>query len=144
MKINIEEFERSLKVINKNPSLFSEKFYENVFSLSPSLKNTFRNTDLSKQKLEFITGLNLIFTLRKSPDELSLFLENLGIRHVCYEVESDDYQIIEDALLITLKDTLEDLWDEKTQNSWKKLASHISAMMKKGAIKVNSWSNNEH
>lgn len=89
-----------LKVlINRAGEKLVDSFYHQVLEHSAELANIFRNTDLAEQKKRMKEGLEEILSLQAKDAELHEYLQDLGFRHLGYEVEESHYAIIRAALL---------------------------------------------
>ena len=92
------------KQLTERGSSFADGFYKFLFESSPQLAKMFRNTNLKEQKIRLIEGLIETLNLLNDPQEFNDYLENLGVRHIAYEVEAGHYPIVKDALIYALKE----------------------------------------
>ena len=129
-------FEKSLTLIGQDPDAFSTYFYHTVIDNSEELKNIFRNSDLKVQKVELVKGFLMIFSFLESSVGLKVFLQNLGVRHVCYEVKTHHYETIKACLLETLKHIHRTDWNDELESSWPEFIDFICEHMLTGASTV--------
>lgn len=136
MDLKKEQFLDTLELIGKRPDFFSAFFYERVAERMPEFKEIFRNTDLRLQRAEFIKGLLVIFSLYEDASELSTFLTELGTRHVCYEVRSEHYPQVKEALMDSLRELHGSTWNSKLEHNWEELMNYITQLMLQGSQRV--------
>ena len=138
MSLKKSQFLETLELIGKDPNSFADLFYQNIFKASPGLSQTFRNTDLRLQKAELIKGLIQIFAHIDNDEKLSDFLQELGLRHLCYEVKEQDYPLIERSLKKTVKEFHGNSWNESLEKYWDELLNLITHQMIIGSRQVRS------
>jgi hemoglobin-like flavoprotein len=136
MSSNNDKYHQALKYVGARPDEFCDIFYEHVANNMADFDNIFRNTDLKLQKLELAKGLFVISSLLDEQDELVSFLENLGARHVCYEVQYFHYPEIKKALLMALEEFYDHDWCIEVKNTWETLVDTVLDSMKSGAEKL--------
>lgn len=128
------------RLINDLKNFFCEKgqvivdaFYERLLSKSADLPESFRNTDLALQKERLLEGLNKILELNDEPEELTGYLQTLGVRHISYEVEAVHYQLVNEVLTEVLEKHSSDF---PQKIDWQAFSSAITRQMEAGAEDV--------
>ena len=124
------------KLIEVDGQLIVDEFYDSLLHASPDLAHIFRNSDLTEQKKRLKDGLESILALQTNPQELSHYLEDLGIRHIAYEVDAVHYPLVKEALVKALEN------HAKIENiSWPHFVDSIIEPMKHGAQNVKKVAN---
>ena len=121
-----------LKLMAEKGDLIADDVYT-FFQGSKELAGTLRNTDLAKQKKRLIEGLIKIINLSEENQELAEYLEELGIRHISYEVQDNHYPIIEDALVSVMRKHAREY---EIDFDWQSFGSMITETMRSGANKL--------
>ena len=84
-------------------SEFSKVFMSNLQITGPTLMTLFRQSKILDTGLEIFTFLTNVTSSLKSPEEISVRINELASRHADYKVNSDYFQPFEKALLSTIK-----------------------------------------
>ena len=129
-----------MKKIQNNLEKLVRVFYDDFFRKNPEIKSIFRNSQLEKQQIELKNGLELIFNIKDDTKKLDRFLEDLGIRHVTYEVTAKHYVDVKESLTYAFKQTYQDDYNSKLEKETSDLIDYICSKMLTGAKKVSSRS----
>ncbi len=105
-----------------------ELFYRRLFEIAPELRPMFK-TDIPQQSRKLMTVLIHIIANLDQLDILEEELKDLGQKHLDYQVESEHYDILEEALLWTFEKKLEKSWNEELKEAWQSAYQKISAAM---------------
>ncbi len=90
----------------------------------------FRNTNLSKQKGKLIEGVERIFELLDEDEKkLTRYLNDLGVRHICYEVTEKHYPVVKEVLLKAVKHVHQSEWNQEYENWWNALIAMMTDRM---------------
>lgn len=120
------------KLIN-NIDKFVEYFYRDFFENNKEIEAVFHNTDLKLQKDEMKSGLLRIIGKIDDPKNLNLYLQDLGVRHISYEVQPKHYVEVKESLLRSFKFIYESEWNEEREEEIRDLINHICEQMIIGA-----------
>jgi hemoglobin-like flavoprotein len=123
------------EVLN-NIDTFVDFFYKDFFEDTPEIEVIFRNTELKLQKEQLKLGLEKIFSLSEDREELDRYLNDLGVRHVAYEVTPVQYEFAKRSLMKAFRHTLKNSWNEELETRVGSLIEHICTVMHEGALKV--------
>ena len=104
-------------------------FYNRLFYRYPGLRPLFKE-DIRMQARKFTAHLSYLIKNLYDWKRIQLDIEELGKRHVSYEVKEEDYTYVQEALIYALKNHLKDEWDENTAQAWIKLYRMIAELMK--------------
>jgi hemoglobin-like flavoprotein len=80
-------------------------FYSRLFELDPALRGLFKH-DLANQAHSLMTMLQLAIEGLDAPEQFTHALHNLGVRHLDYGVQPEQYATMSAALLWTLEAAL--------------------------------------
>lgn len=109
-------------------------FYEALFSRAPHLKAMFRD-DLAGQGMKFMSTLDVIVRKLDNEEELASRYKGLGEMHAAIGVEVSDFEPMQEALIDTLRDALEDDFTPELEAAWRKAYAIVSAnMIRRGKI----------
>ena len=113
----------------------SAAFYEALFRHAPELRSMFRD-DLAGQGMKFMTTLDAIIQkLDDEEDAIEQFV-GLGATHRSLGVERAHFDVMEEALIDTLREALGDAFTAELEQAWRKAYEIVSAnMIRRGAIK---------
>lgn len=116
----------------QNLDLFAEFFYDHFFEQTFEISHIFRNTEIGKQKFEFKQSLRAILEYSNNLSDLDPYFEDLGIRHMCYEVTDRHYALAKSSFLYALEKTYSQQWDSDLEKNWTAIIDYISKQMKRG------------
>ena len=112
---------------------FVDFFYDDFFAKNKRIKAVFRNTDIKMQKNEMRLGLLTIIAQIDDQEHLSSYLQDLGLRHISYEVRIEDYAIVKESLLRAFKHIYKEEWNTETEKEFSDLVNYICEQMILGA-----------
>ena len=105
-----------------------EQFYAHLFSLAPHLRELF-TSDLKPQARKLMTILIHMIANLDNLDSIREELHELAQRHVDYQVEADHYELVGQALLLTMQESLSEQWTPTLADAWKAAYDAIAAAM---------------
>jgi len=132
MRLHLKDpavFERTRQIMGIHSKKFADFFYQELLSTHSELATVFRNTDLSKQKEKLIEGIDRIFMLLDDEKNLTGYLNDLGVRHICYEVTEKHYPVVREVLLKAVKHVHQSEWNQNYENWWNSLSMIITDQM---------------
>lgn len=133
MAIDLKTLEESKSILIENSDRFVDYFYDRLLEKAPDLAHIFRNTDLADQKAKLWEGMVQILDLIEEPADLKNYLNDLGLRHVCYEVQPQHYVLVREILLEAIEHVHGDQWSERFVGTWQAAVSLITHEMIAGA-----------
>lgn len=119
-----------VEVVDTHMETMVETFYYNLLKKNPDLVPAFSNGDIHKQKREFISALNTIFSLWVNEKALSLYLADLGVRHITRSVRNETYDIVIEELMLSLEAVHGALWTGHLKLTWRQTLNYIADSMK--------------
>lgn len=109
----------------KQDSMFSRKFYENLFFLKPKIKDYFMNTDWSHQEKALMRGLDFLIGFLDKKDNFSRTqIARLSKSHSSFglKIHPHDYYYWIEALILTTSQC-DHLWQKDFGYYWRECAS---------------------
>jgi hemoglobin-like flavoprotein len=110
-------------------------FYTRLFELDPALRPLFRG-DMQEQGRKLMAMLRLAVNGLNRLEELVPAVQDLGRRHVGYNVEAAHYDTVGAALLWTLAQGLGEAFTPTVEEAWTAAYTILSTTMKTAAAEV--------
>jgi|LNFM01.1.fsa_nt_gb hemoglobin-like flavoprotein len=107
-------------------------FYGRLFEREPGLRPMFRG-DIEAQGRKLMEMLTAVVENLDRAESLAPVLRAMGQRHAGYGVTDRHYDLVEQALLWALGQTLEADFDRETKAAWQAVIGQVSTVMKQGA-----------
>lgn len=107
---------------------FTERFYERLFELDPSLQALFQ-TPIRQQAGKLLNMLVFAVSHLEHWDETAHTLRDLGHRHIQYHVPVMAYETVGAALLDTLRQTLGASFTPAVQDAWVAAYTRMATQM---------------
>ena len=109
--------QHSFRKIAPHSETVAALFYQNLFTLDPSLRPMFRG-DLKVQGRKLMTMLAMVVAGLERLDQLLPTVKALGARHAGYGVEPEHYHTVAAALIQTLEQGLGMSFVEEVREAW--------------------------
>ena len=109
--------QQSFRKIAPHSETVAALFYQNLFTLDPSLRPMFKG-DLKVQGRKLMTMLAMVVAGLERLDQLLPTVSALGARHAGYGVEPEDYHTVAAALIQTLEQGLGMAFHEEVREAW--------------------------
>jgi hemoglobin-like flavoprotein len=110
-------------------------FYTRLFELDPALRPLFRG-DMQEQGRKLMAMLRLAVNGLNRLDQLVPAVQDLGRRHVGYNVEAAHYDTVGAALLWTLAQGLGEVFTPAVEAAWTEVYTVLATTMKAAAEEV--------
>lgn len=94
-------------------------FYDVLFERAPRLKDLFRD-DLAGQGMKFMTTLDLIVRHLHNEEGLADRFRRLGELHAAIGITQADFAPMEEALIDTMRDALQEAFTPEVEQAWRK------------------------
>ncbi len=141
----INRLQESWAKINSDSDIFVERFYAHLFELDPELKSLFHR-NMGRQGRKIMSMFTSAIEHLETPGEMIPPLMLAGERHAQYDVKPQDYETVNRALLMTLKESLGSDFSSEVEIVWQKAYRTIQNIMRRStqeAIKqINSGKTN--
>ncbi len=103
-------------------------FYDALFARAPHLKEMFRD-DLAGQGMKFMSTLDVILRKLDDEEELASRYQGLGDSHSAIGVHAADFAPMEEALIDTMRNALQDDFTPDLEAAWRKAYAVVSENM---------------
>lgn len=107
-------------------------FYDRLFEKEPDAKELFAE-DMSEQKKALLALLNRVVGRLRDTDILVPVVKGLGIKQARLGVDAEIYPRVNQALLWTLQQKLENDWSSDLRNAWSAAFEMVSKTMMEAA-----------
>jgi nitric oxide dioxygenase len=92
-------------------------FYERLFIAAPSIRHLF-TPSIDEQAGKLITMLSYVVTKLNRLEDIVGEVQQLGVRHNQYGAKPEHYDVVGQCLIATLKDGLNDKWNDELEKAW--------------------------
>jgi hemoglobin-like flavoprotein len=110
----------------------AELFYGKLFEMDPNVKPLFKG-DMKEQGRKLMMMLNTVVTSLEKLEALVPAVQDLGKRHLQYQVKAEHYDTVGAALLWTLGAGLGDAFTDEVKAAWTKAYVTLATVMKQAA-----------
>lgn len=110
----------------------AELFYGKLFEMDPNVKPLFKG-DMKEQGRKLMMMLNTVVTSLEKLEALVPAVQDLGKRHIQYQVKAEHYDTVGAALLWTLGAGLGDAFTDEVKAAWTKAYVTLATVMKQAA-----------
>lgn len=114
-----------------------DMFYLRLFELDPSLKELFKG-NITEQSQKFMHMMQTLMDSMDKMEDLVPVLENMGIRHVGYGVQDEDYEVFSQALMWMLAQKMGGEFTDDVRDAWQTTYNVLVDKMKKDAERAAS------
>jgi hemoglobin-like flavoprotein len=130
----IKLVQESFKKVIPIADAAAEIFYKELFEISPKLRLLFKG-NMQDQGKKLMSTLAIVIAGLDKPDTIIPAAQKLAIKHVHYGVKSEDYTVVGNALLYTLKQGLGDNFNDELRQAWINAYKLLADVMKEAAYK---------
>lgn len=106
----------------------AEIFYTKLFEMSPELRPLFKG-NMKEQGRKMIDMLSTLVKGLNTLDVLAPLVRNMGRRHVNYGIKTEHYHMAATALMYSLKEELQENWNEEVESAWLEVYETVSDIM---------------
>lgn len=125
----IQLIQTSFSLIQNQSEQFSDLFYQTLFDLNPSVKAIFP-ADMDAQKRKLSSMINLLVNSCEVYERLTPAFKQLGESHKHLNLTEQDFEIVKQALLVTLEQLCGSSWNLETKQAWAEFyGAIVKAMM---------------
>ena len=97
---------------------FMDVFYEKFLNTDPKYKKLFPK-NMTKQKIKMANTLSMICRIGEEEEMATIQMQKIADKHKKYNLNAQDMNNFESALLQTLSEFSAEKWSEKIENAWK-------------------------
>jgi nitric oxide dioxygenase len=109
-------------------------FYQRLFEIRPELRPLFKG-DMKEQARLLMATLATAVALLKRPAQLEQAVEDLGVRHAKYNVQTEHFEPVGEALIWTLEKGLGPEFTPEHKAAWIAMYSIVTATMVRGLLR---------
>ncbi len=125
---DVQLVQRTFEMILPIADTFAAMFYDRFFAEAPDARRLF-STDMSVQREKVIDMLALAVRSLDNPDALKSELTELGDRHVEYRVDTQYYEVMNQAILGALQDCLGERFTSEMVSAWEETLQFMTTKM---------------
>ncbi len=103
-------------------------FYNRLFYLYPALRPLFKEA-IRLQARKFTAHISYLIKNIDNWNIIQVDIEELGKRHVTYEVKPQHYDFVKEALFYSMKIHLNQDWNEDVESAWIKFYKMVADQM---------------
>jgi hemoglobin-like flavoprotein len=130
--MNIEILQTSFDSLNHDDSNFTRRFYDNLLTRHPELRDLFGTGVKEKQHAMLYQALAAIMDHLDDAYWLQNALAKYGARHANYGVTSEMYTWFGECLIATLAEVKGAEWSPQLEEAWQTAYAAICRMMQSG------------
>ncbi|WP_370399084.1 globin domain-containing protein [Sulfitobacter sp. JB4-11] len=123
-----ELLQESFRRLEADFDTFSTDFYEALFRRAPELRALFRE-DLAGQGMKFVATLREVILNAEDAEKQAETLAELGSFHATIGVSTDSYDVMEEALIDTIRQTLGNKVTPDLETAWRNAYAETAATM---------------
>ena len=113
----IQLVQESFEKMYPQADAISQRFYEHLFRIDPSMKPLFR-TDIQSQSRKFMAMVRVTVKGLSRLDQIHPALVEMGARHIHYGVEDMHYEPMKEALLLAFHEELGESFTPEVEQAW--------------------------
>lgn len=107
-------------------------FYEELFKRDNSLRDLFKG-EMHEQAQRLANMLDMVVNALDNIDEVRPMVESIGVRHIGYGVQEDDYGIFGETLLATIQAEMGANYTPDIEAAWQAAYQMLAGIMTKAA-----------
>lgn len=111
---------------------FATLFYQRLFTRNPQVRMLF-SANFIQQKQKLVDAITLAVRGLHEPATILPYVQALGLRHVSYGVKPMHYNMVGEALLWALAQTLQEQFSAELQEAWAEAYALLAHAMQEGA-----------
>lgn len=127
--------QETFKAVLEIKDVAADLFYGRLFEDDPSLEALFPS-DLTEQKQKLMATIATAVGSLHKVDDIVPVVQELGIRHAAYGVQSAHYDTVAGALLWTLEQGLGEAFTPEVKEAWTETYMLLAETMKEAAAAV--------
>src|SRR5215475_13959819 len=131
----IELVQSSFNLIRAEIESAAMVFYNRLFQLDPSLRAMFHQPQ-QEQARKLAHVLTVVVSSLSRPETILPVVQELGRRHVTYEVQPKHYVTVGDALLWTLQAGLGDAFTQEVREAWTAAYLFLASTMQRAVAEA--------
>jgi len=106
-------------------------FYANLFTIAPHVRPLFK-ANVDEQGRKLMETLGTVVSLLRHPEKMGPAIISLGERHATYTVREEYFEPVGQALIATLRQTLDEKFTPEVELAWVNVYTAASQLMQLG------------
>jgi hemoglobin-like flavoprotein len=128
----IQLVQKTWKLAAPNAEQVAAMFYDRLFHLDPSLRKLFK-ANMKQQGQKLMQMISVAVNGLPKLDTIVPAVEDLGRRHLEYDVTEEMYDTVGESLLWTLEQGLGDAFTPDVKEAWAETYNALASVMKSAA-----------
>lgn len=128
----IKLVQTTFEQVAPNADAVAVAFYNQLFTLDPSLKPLFKS-DPAEQRRKLMASLVMVVRSLHQPEKILSAVQELGKRHLKYNVKPEHYDTVGQALLMTLEKGLGSAFTPQVKAAWVSAYTLLANVMKEAS-----------
>ncbi|POR23942.1 nitric oxide dioxygenase [Flavobacterium columnare] len=126
-----ELIKTTIPVLRENGVLLTKHFYNRMFTYNPELKNIFNlgNQANGRQQTALAMAVLAYAEHIENPSVLIDVLKSIGNKHVSLNITKEQYEIVGNHLIASIKEVLEESATENLLSAWAKAYWELAEIM---------------
>jgi len=130
MSLNVELLESSFKMVAPKADDLANAFYDRLFREHPEVRPMFPES-MDEQKKHLVAALAMVVNNLRNPETLTQALNELGLRHIGYGVQREQYPVVGQTLLAALSEVAGSAWTPELEEAWSEAYEAIQSIIYK-------------
>ena len=128
----VETIRTSFDAVSHRSDELTQLFYGLLFRIAPETRELFPVT-MELQRTRLLRALVHVVQMVDRPDDLSIFLRQLGRDHRKFGVVGEHYDKVGEALLGALREIAGPIWTREVEDAWTGAYGIVSQLMREAA-----------
>ncbi|MAY33616.1 MAG: globin domain-containing protein [Rhodovulum sp.] len=124
----IDMVQASFKKVAPIADTAADIFYDRLFEIAPEVRSLFPE-DMTDQKKKLMQMIGIAVNGLTRLDDILPAVQDLGARHVGYDVKPEHYDVVGAALLFTLGKGLGDEFTPELEAAWTETYTTLAGVM---------------
>lgn len=125
----IQLVQESFKAVAPIAETAAELFYTRLFEIAPEVEPLFDTSDMAAQGKKLMQTLAVAVKGLSDLPSIVPIVQQLGVKHINYGVETSHFSAVGDALLWTLEQGLGAQWSPALLEAWSEAYTLLSTTM---------------
>lgn len=140
---DVEKVQNSFNEVKPVLRLMGGLFYANLFMIAPHVRPLFK-ANVDEQGRKLMETLGTVVSLLRHPEKMGPAIISLGDRHATYTVREEYFEPVGQALIATLKQTLDEKFTPDVELAWINVYMAASQLMQQGLSQGRQRLANQH
>lgn len=125
----IKLVETGFRSITGRGERFISRFYENFLAASPKAEKLFAQTEWPNQSRKMLLTIMMVVDNLRDAAHVKKMLHEANLVHQKFSLQAEDFDVLTDAMIRTLREFLTDDWSKEAEDAWRAAFAKINAIM---------------